>query len=63
VTTTLEYQLPYHKTNTIARLEYRFDDSRGKGGGFFRGAESGVVARTAQQHLLIFAVIFGFDLQ
>jgi hypothetical protein len=55
--------LPYHKTNTIARLEYRFDDSRGKGGGFFRGAESGVVARTAQQHLLIFAVIFGFDLQ
>src|SRR5260370_33664339 len=32
VTTTLEYRIPYRWTNTIARLEYRFDDSRGKGG-------------------------------
>jgi len=65
VTGTLEYKLPCRKTSTIARLEYRFDDSSGKGGGFFRGAEisPGVVALTPQQHLLIFAVIFGLDSQ
>ncbi len=65
VTGTLEYKLPYRKTNTITRLEYRFDDSRGKGGGFFRGTEisPGILALTPQQHLLIFAVIFGLDSQ
>ncbi len=65
VTTTLEYKLAYRKTNTIARLEYRFDDSRGKGGGFFRGAEvsTGVIALTPKQHLLIFSLICGFDSQ
>ena len=64
-TGTLEYKLPYRKTTVIARLEYRFDDSRGKGGGFFRGAEvsPGVIALTPTQHLLIFGVIFGFDSQ
>ncbi len=65
VTGTLEYKLSYRKTNTIARLEYRFDDSRGRGGGFFRGAEvsPGVIALTPTQHLLIFGLIFGFDSQ
>jgi hypothetical protein len=62
---TLEYRLPYRKTTTITRLEYRFDDSRGKGGGFFRGAEvsPGVIALTPTQHLLIFGLIVGFDSQ
>jgi hypothetical protein len=65
VTTTLEYKLSYRKTNTITRLEYRFDDSRGRGGGFFRGAEvsPGVIALTPTQHLLIFGLIFAFDSQ
>src|SRR5229473_1085970 len=65
VTGTLEYKLSYRKTTTIARLEYRFDDSRGKGGGFFRGAEvsPGVIALTPTQHLLIFGLIVGFDSQ
>lgn len=65
VTGTLEYKLAYRKTTTITRLEYRFDDSRGKGGGFFRGAEvsPGVIALTPTQHLLIFGLIFGFDSQ
>jgi hypothetical protein len=64
-TGTLEYKLPYRKTTTITRLEYRFDDSGGKGGGFFRGAEvsPGVIALTPTQHLLIFGLIFGFDSQ
>jgi len=63
VTTTLEYRVPYRWTNTIARLEYRFDDSRGKGGGFFRGAEvsPGIDSLTPSQHLLAFGVIFTFD--
>jgi hypothetical protein len=44
-------------------LEYRFDDSRGKGGGFFRDGDvsPGVVGLTPSQHLLIFGLIFTFD--
>ena len=62
-TTTLEYKKSYKKTNAIARLEYRFDDSRGKGDGFFKGGElsPGVVGLTPTQHLLIFGAIFAFD--
>ncbi len=60
VTSTLEYRIPYRWTNTIARLEYRFDDSRGKGGGFFKDGQvsPGVEALTPSQHLLIFGLIF-----
>src|SRR5215467_7574714 len=63
LTTTLEYRVPYWKTNTIARLEYRVDDSRGSGGGFFRGAEisPGVTALVPTQQLLAFGMIFTFD--
>jgi hypothetical protein len=63
LTTTLEYRLPYQWTNTVFRLEHRFDDSRGRGGGFFRGREEspGVISLTPSQHLLIFALIFTFD--
>jgi hypothetical protein len=62
-TSTLEYRLPYRWTNTIFRLEHRFDDSRGPDGGFFRGRElsPGVVGITPNQHLLILATIFTFD--
>jgi hypothetical protein len=62
-TTTLEYRKSHKRTSTIARLEYRFDDSRGPGGGFFRGAEisPGIDGLTPSQHLLIFGVIFTFD--
>ena len=63
LTTTLEYRAPYWKTNTIARLEYRVDDSRGQGGGFFRGAEisPGVDGLTPTQQLIVFGLIFTFD--
>jgi hypothetical protein len=63
VTTTVEYRIPYRWTNTIARVEYRFDDSRGRGGGFFKGGEisPGVVGLTPAQHLLIFGLIFTLD--
>ena len=63
LTSTLEYRIPYRRSTTILRLEYGYDDSRGKGGGFFSGAEiqPGVVALTPTQHLLIFALIWTFD--
>jgi hypothetical protein len=59
----LEYRLPHWKTNTIARLEYRVDDSRGAGGGFFRGAEisPGVTALVPTQQMLVFGLIFTFE--
>ena len=63
VTTTLEYKFAYLWTNTIARLEYRYDESRGTGGGFYKGGEvaPGVIGLTPAQHLLIFALIWTFD--
>lgn len=62
-TSTLEYRIPYRRTTTILRLEHRYDDSRGKGGGFFTGGElqPGVVGLTPGQHLLIAALIWTFD--
>ena len=63
VTGTVEYRIPYRQSNTILRAEYRFDDSRGPGGGFFRGAEiaPGVVGLTPPQHLFAFGVLFTSD--
>jgi hypothetical protein len=63
VTTTLEYRIPYKQSNTILRLEHRYDDSRGPDGGFFRGAElrPGMFDLTPTQHLLICGLIFTFD--
>ncbi len=63
IATTLEYHVPYRWTNTILRVEYRFDDSRGKGGGFFNDGQvqPGVVGLTARQHLLIFGIIWALD--
>ena len=63
MTTTVEYRVPYWKTNTIARLEYRMDDSRGSGGGFFRGAQisPGLTALVPTQQLLAVGLIFTFE--
>jgi len=63
LTNTLEYRVAYWKTNTIARVEYRVDDSRGAGGGFFRGAQisPGVTALVPTQQLLTFGLIFTFE--
>ena len=63
LTSTVEYRIPYRTTSTLLRLEHRFDDSRGNGGGFFNDgfAETGVVGLKPTQHLLIFAAILTFD--
>jgi putative OmpL-like beta-barrel porin-2 len=61
-TSTVAYRIPGGKTSTILRLEHRFDDSRGKGGGFYNdGAQGGAVGLKPSQHLLIVAAIFTFD--
>ncbi len=62
-TTTLEYRIPYRNFGAIVRLEHRIDDSRGPGGGFFRGAEvtPGVVGLTPTQNLLILGAIVTLD--
>ena len=62
-TSTVEYRMPYRWSNAIVRLEHRWDDSRGREGGFFRGREisPGVVGLTPSQHLLIFGLIFTMD--
>jgi hypothetical protein len=63
VTTTLEYALPFGWTNTRARLEYRWDESTGAGGGFFKDGDvaPGVPGLTASQHLLIMGLLWTFD--
>jgi hypothetical protein len=63
VTSTIEYRVPFHQATAIFRVEHRFDDSRGPGGGFFRGSyiAPGVVGLTPSQHLLVFGAIFTFD--
>ncbi|HEY7533024.1 MAG TPA: outer membrane beta-barrel protein [Nitrospiraceae bacterium] len=63
VTTTAEYKFPYKWTNMIGRLEYRYDESTGSGGGFFKGNEiaPGVIGLTPAQHMLIFALIWTLD--
>lgn len=63
ITTTLEYAVPFGWTNTRARLEYRWDESTGVGGGFYKGGDvtPGVPGLTASQHLLILALLWTFD--
>ncbi|HJT20323.1 MAG TPA: outer membrane beta-barrel protein [Nitrospira sp.] len=63
VTTTAEYKVPYKWINMIARLEYRYDESRGPQGGFFKGNDiaPGVVGLTPAQHMLIFGLIWTMD--
>ena len=63
VTTTTEYKVPYKWTNMIMRLEYRYDESTGAGGGFFKGNEiaPGVIGLTPAQHMLIVGLIWTLD--
>ena len=63
MTTTLEYKAPYGWTNTTVRLEHRWDESTGAGGGFFRHGEAqpGVPSLTPNQHLLLLGILWTFD--
>jgi hypothetical protein len=63
VTSTVEYKLPYRWSKAVARLEHRYDESTGVGGGFFKNGESslGVPKLAAGQHLLLFGLLLTFD--
>ena len=63
LTSTLEYRRPLKSATSIVRIEHRFDQSRGPGGGFFdRGEAAPALPRlTPSQHLLIVSAIFTFD--
>ncbi|HNJ20039.1 MAG TPA: porin, partial [Nitrospira sp.] len=63
VTSTVEYKIPYKWTNTILRLEHRWDESTGAGGGFFRRGEvqPGVLSLTPNQHLVLLGILWTFD--
>lgn len=63
ITSTVDYEFPYKWTNTIVRVEHRFDDSTGIGGGFFKNGEirPGVAGLSPGQHLLLLGVLVSFD--
>src|SRR5512146_79379 len=63
VTSTVEYRFLYKWTNTIVRLEHRYDESTGAGGGFFRRGEisPGVIGLAPSQHLLLLGLMWTFD--
>ncbi len=63
ITSTVDYEFPYKWTNTIVRVEHRFDDSTGVEGGFFKNGEirPGVVGVSPGQHLLLLGVLVSFD--
>lgn len=62
VTTTLEYKIPLDDVSLALRTEYRFDESSGKQGGFFRN-HSGGVDLIDGQHLVLFSCLLSFDKQ
>lgn len=63
ITTTAEYKFPYKWTNTAVRLEYRYDESTGKQGGFFTDNQvlPGVIGLTPSQQMLLLAILWSFD--
>lgn len=63
VTSTVEYQFPYCWMNTVVKVEHRYDESTGIGGGFFKNGElrPGVAGLAPGQHLLLLGVLISFD--
>jgi hypothetical protein len=63
ITTTAEYKLPYKWTNTVVRLEYRYDESTGAQGGFFTSnvTSSGAIGLTPGQQLVLLGILWTFD--
>ena len=62
VTTTLEHRSSVFFGETILRLEYRFDESTGSQGGFYKEIDSapGSLGLTPTQQLLIFSAVWTF---
>jgi len=62
-TSTVEYRSALRQAQAIVKLEYRVDDSRGAGGGFFSEPDlsPGVPSLVPTQHLFAVGLIFIFD--
>lgn len=63
VTSTLEYKRNWGGHTGIIRLEHRFDQSTGAGGGFFRGRviQTGQPELVPDQHLVLVSLLWAFD--
>jgi hypothetical protein len=63
VTSTVEYTFPYRWMNTVVRVEHRYDESTGIGGGFFKNGEirPGVAGLTPGQHVLLLGLLVSLD--
>lgn len=63
VTSTLEYKWSHWSQTAWLRLEYRYDESSGSGGGFFRRGEiaPGVIGLTREQHLLLGSIVWSIE--
>lgn len=62
VTATVEYKIPLDLASVMLRTEYRFDDSSGKQGGFFRSRDN-ASDLIGDQHLVLFSAVLAFDKQ
>lgn len=58
ITSTVEYKFMYKWTNTIVRVEHRYDESTGPEGGFFKSDDNRLVPG---QQLLLLGVLLSFD--
>lgn len=59
VTATVEYKVSLPISSVALRAEYRFDDSSGSQGGFFRAGRSNELI--GGQHLVLFSCLLSFD--
>ncbi len=62
LTATVEYKIALDSAAIALRTEYRFDDSSGKQGGFFRNQNSNADL-VGNQHLVLFSCLLTFDKQ
>lgn len=63
MTTTLEYKWAHPWQTALLRMEHRYDESTGVGGGFFKrgDASPGVPGLAREQHLLLLSVVWAID--
>lgn len=63
MTTTLEYKWTHTWQAALLRLEHRYDESSGGGGGFFNRGEisPGVIGLAQTQHLMLISVVWVLD--
>lgn len=63
ITTTLEYRWTHSWQTVLLRMEHRYDESTGVGGGFFKRGDisPGMPGLAREQHLLLFSIVWAID--